>query len=48
MFRAALERRICDDKAAKGAEDDSILPVPMVLVVVSGIRLIALMVSEGL
>ena len=48
MFRAALERRICDDQAAKGAEDDSILPVPMVLVVVSGIRLIALMVSEGL
>ena len=48
MFRAALERRICDDQAAKGAEDDSILPVPKVLVVVSGIRLIALMVSEGL
>ena len=48
MFRAALERRICDDQAAKGAEDDRILPVPMVLVVVSGIRLIALMVSEGL
>jgi hypothetical protein len=39
MFRAALERRICDDQAAKGAEDDSILPVPMVLVVVSGIHL---------